>query len=178
VLPSDAAAAAAAVATDNSVGKSGASGIANGGKDDSDCVTGRVLRTELGPHKESTFASADVIVLSPGVPLKQPQVAAALAGAFGPNVAVISELAFAAQCLPESLPIAAVTGTNGKSTVSTFTGQLLAACGARVFVGGNLGIPLSECALEFVMAARRRRRSGEVYSTWSAAATSWSTRGS
>jgi hypothetical protein len=59
-----------------------------------------------------------------------------------------------------------VTGTNGKSTVCTFTGQLLQSCGARVFVGGNLGTPLSDCALEFVLAGRRGRRARELYSTW------------
>ena len=91
-----------------------AEGEAEGG--DTDDAMGRVLRTELGPHEDATFAAADIIVLSPGVPLQQPQVAAALAGAFGPGVTVVSELAFAAQCLPVALPIAGVTVGRRRST--------------------------------------------------------------
>jgi UDP-N-acetylmuramoylalanine-D-glutamate ligase len=142
-------------------------------------TAGRILRTELGPHRDAAFAAADVIVLSPGVPLTQPQVAAALlwsqsqdavhrnGSGGGGGCIVVSELAFASQCLPATLPVAAVTGTNGKSTVCTFVGQLLASCGAEVFVGGNLGTPLSDCALDFVAAARRGRRLGqEGRTTW------------
>jgi UDP-N-acetylmuramoylalanine--D-glutamate ligase len=110
---------------------------------------GRILRTELGPHRDATFAEADVIVLSPGVPLTQPQVAAALAEG---RAEILSELAFASASVPPSVPTVAVTGTNGKSTVCTFVGQLMRACGARPFVGGNLGDPLSDCALAFELA--------------------------
>ena len=110
---------------------------------------GRVLRTELGPHRDATFAEADIIVLSPGVPLTQPQVAAALAEG---RAEISSELAFASASVPASVPTVAVTGTNGKSTVCTFVGQLMRACGARPFVGGNLGDPLSDCALAFELA--------------------------
>jgi hypothetical protein len=134
-------------------------GVVGGGGDA--VVVGRILRTELGPHDDATFAAADIIVLSPGVPLTQPQVAAALlrssvqnenngggggggggSGGGSGGVVVTSELAFASQCLPPALPVAAVTGTNGKSTVCTFVGQLLESCGAQVFVGGNLGTPV------------------------------------
>ena len=110
---------------------------------------GRVLRTELGPHRDATFAEADIIVLSPGVPLTQPQVAAALAEG---RAEIFSELAFASASVPASVPTVVVTGTNGKSTVCTFVGQLMRACGARPFVGGNLGDPLSDCALAFELA--------------------------
>lgn len=135
-------------------GEGGVGGDGSGGT-----VTGRILRTELGPHSDAAFADADVVVLSPGVPLTQPQVAAVLAasrrgggGEYREGVTVVSELAFASQCLPRTLPVVAVTGTNGKSTVCTFVGQLLRSCGAEVFVGGNLGTPLADCALDFVSA--------------------------
>jgi hypothetical protein len=91
----------------------------------------RRVRTELGPHRRATFLAAHTLVLSPGVPPTQADVAAAAAA----GVRVISELEFAYQALPPGLPIAAVTGTNGKSTVTTFTGQLLSACNLRTFVG-------------------------------------------
>ena len=160
--------------------RGGGGGGGGEGEDDDVRFVGRILRTELGPHEDATFAAADVIVLSPGVPLTQPQVAAALLQSStksdggrggegesegeakaeaGSGVIVISELAFASQCLPSTLPVAAVTGTNGKSTVCTFVGQLLGSRGARAFVGGNLGTPLSDCAFEFVAASRKREGS-------------------
>lgn len=90
------------------------------------------------------LARADVVVLSPGVPPDAPAVEAARAA----GVIVYGELGFAAETLPAGLPLVAVTGTNGKSTVTTFAGQLLEAVGARCWVGGNLGVPLSALAEE------------------------------
>ncbi|PKI72193.1 hypothetical protein CRG98_007391 [Punica granatum] len=62
----------------------------------------------------------------------------------------MSELDFAAKVLPNSIKILAVTGTNGKSTVATFAGQILNHCGVEAFVGGNLGNPLSELAYQYI----------------------------
>ena len=126
---------------------------------------GVVVRTDLGAHENfaASFAEADIIVLSPGVALTQPQVAAALARG---QQEVLSELAFAARSVyaterdffaaeKGAAPTKklAVTGTNGKSTTCAFAAQLVRACGKRAFVGGNLGTPLSLCALEFLRAA-------------------------
>ncbi|GFY93644.1 hypothetical protein Acr_09g0000900 [Actinidia rufa] len=61
---------------------------------------------------------------------------------------VMSELDFAAEVLPRCTKILAVTGTNGKSTVTTFAGQMLNHLDIKAFVGGNLGVPLSEAALQ------------------------------
>jgi UDP-N-acetylmuramoylalanine--D-glutamate ligase len=55
-------------------------------------------------------------------------------------VPIFGELAFADAFLDR--PCAAITGTNGKSTVTWFVGQLLEASGLKPFVGGNLGNPL------------------------------------
>jgi UDP-N-acetylmuramoylalanine--D-glutamate ligase len=96
---------------------------------------------ELGPHRRERFEDADTIVVSPGIPLTQPD----LAWALGAGKDVIGELGFALRFL--TAPVVAITGTNGKSTTTSFTGQLLAACGFRPFVGGNLGTPLCEAAL-------------------------------
>ncbi|MBW2253532.1 MAG: UDP-N-acetylmuramoyl-L-alanine--D-glutamate ligase [Deltaproteobacteria bacterium] len=96
---------------------------------------------ELGPHRRSTFQGADLIVVSPGVPISQPDLVAAEEC----GVPILGELAFAAQFL--DLPTAAISGTNGKSTVTWFTGQLLRGAGGRPFVGGNLGNPLSNAVL-------------------------------
>lgn len=114
---------------------------------------GAYLRTELGAHLESTFFEADLIVLSPGVPLTHPLVASAMAQQS--NTEVISELAFAARIVEsfKNVRKIAVTGTNGKSTICCFCGQFLknvAGSDNKVFVGGNYGVPLSICALDFL----------------------------
>jgi UDP-N-acetylmuramoylalanine--D-glutamate ligase len=97
---------------------------------------------ELGPHRRERFEDADTIVVSPGIPLSQPDLAWAIAA----GKDVIGEVGFALRFLTQ--PVVAITGTNGKSTTTSFTGQLLAACGFRPFVGGNLGTPLCEAALD------------------------------
>lgn len=96
------------------------------------------VELELGPHRRETFLDADLIVVSPGVPSSQPDLQAAEAV----GVPVIGELGLAVSLLGD-VPLIGVTGTNGKSTVTSFCGQLLAAAGKRCFVGGNLGDPLS-----------------------------------
>ncbi|CAM6100244.1 unnamed protein product [Calypogeia fissa] len=102
------------------------------------------LRIELGPHKRETLHEASQLVLSPGVSAAQSDIASAIQA----GVPAISELGFAAEALPKSIKVAAVSGTNGKSTVTTFAGQLLCHAGVRTFVGGNLGTPLSDAALQ------------------------------
>eukprot|EP00873_Tetraselmis_striata_P011370 jgi/Tetstr1/431634/TSEL_021164.t1 len=97
---------------------------------------------ELGAHQPATLRGAAQLVLSPGVPYRR--VIHELAGA---DVLVHSELGFAWQALPATVPAVAVTGTNGKSTVTSFVGQLLVAAGMGAWVGGNFGVPLSELAL-------------------------------
>lgn len=99
-------------------------------------------RAAYGGHARADFLSADLIVVSPGVPASQPDlVAAAEAG-----VPLLGELAFAASFLTH-VPMYAVSGTNGKSTTTALLGQLLAQGGHTVFTGGNLGQPLSEAVL-------------------------------
>jgi len=93
---------------------------------------------ETGGHTSELLTSANCIVVSPGVPLG----IAPLAAARQKGIPVVGELALAKDFLKGSL--VAVTGTNGKSTVTTLIGDLLAGSGKKVFVGGNLGTPLAE----------------------------------
>lgn len=99
---------------------------------------------ELGPHRRERFEEADTIVVSPGIPLTQPDLAWALAA----GKDVVGELGFALRFLEPgpALPVIGITGTNGKSTVTHFTGQLMRAAGYQPFVGGNLGTPVCEAA--------------------------------
>ena len=90
----------------------------------------------LGGHRVEDFTAADLIVLSPGVP----HTLAPLQAARGRGVPVIGEVELAARFIRE--PIVAVSGTNGKTTVTELLGRMLEASGRRVFVGGNIGRPL------------------------------------
>ena len=95
----------------------------------------------LGEHRDADFGGADWIVISPGIPLDQPHVARALAA----GIPVVGELELAVSQL--ACPVVGITGTNGKSTTTTFAGELLEAAGREPFVGGNLGLPVSEGVL-------------------------------
>ena len=95
------------------------------------------IEVELGGHSAATFASADLVVTSPGVPPEEPGLIAARAR----GVEVIGELELASRWLRGR--VIAVTGTKGKSTTTTLLGRMIAADGKRVLVGGNIGVPLS-----------------------------------
>jgi UDP-N-acetylmuramoylalanine--D-glutamate ligase len=93
-----------------------------------------------GGHAGVDFASADLVVVSPGVP-SIPE----LARAEEAGVEVIGELEIGARFCKS--PMIAIGGTNGKSTVTTLLAAMFAAGEYRVFSGGNLGSPLSDAAL-------------------------------
>jgi UDP-N-acetylmuramoylalanine--D-glutamate ligase len=92
----------------------------------------------LGDWPAAAFASVDEIVVSPGVSLEEPALAAAAARGL-PLLGDIELFARAA-----TRPVVAITGSNGKSTVTTLVGDLLAGTGLKVAVGGNLGTPALE----------------------------------
>jgi UDP-N-acetylmuramoylalanine--D-glutamate ligase len=93
------------------------------------------ITVETGGHGERTFRGQDLIVVSPGVPVDAPP----LMQARSLGEAVIGEIELAAQFLPG--PIVAITGSNGKTTTTTLTGEILAAGGLPTLVGGNIGTP-------------------------------------
>jgi UDP-N-acetylmuramoylalanine--D-glutamate ligase len=95
------------------------------------------VHLELGGHQTQTFTTADLVVLSPGVPPEQAAVKAAREG----GVPVIAEIELAARWLLGR--VVAITGTKGKSTTTALTGRMLEAAGFKVLVGGNIGAPLS-----------------------------------
>jgi UDP-N-acetylmuramoylalanine--D-glutamate ligase len=93
------------------------------------------ITVETGGHGERTFREQDLIVVSPGVPVDAPLLVQARA--LGESV--IGEIELAAQFLPG--PIVAITGSNGKTTTTTLTGEILTASGLRTLIGGNIGTP-------------------------------------
>ncbi len=110
-------------------------------KDSLDALESFDFKAELGKHVLKTFSDQDLIVVSPGVRLDiKPLQHAEKAG-----VPIISEIELAAQYISE--PIIAVTGTNGKSTTASLIAEMIRSGGKNVFLGGNIGTPLSEYPL-------------------------------
>ncbi len=105
--------------------------------DQAPALAAQGIALELGRHEASTFTGADLIVASPGVKLDQPVFDAARAA----GVPVVGELELASRWLKGR--VIAITGTKGKSTTTTLTGQMLERSGFTVLVGGNIGVPLS-----------------------------------
>jgi UDP-N-acetylmuramoylalanine--D-glutamate ligase len=95
----------------------------------------RGITVETGKHGERTFRDQDLIVVSPGVP-----------GNVGPlqharrlGIPVIGEIELTARFLQGK--IVAITGSNGKTTTTTLTGEIIASGGHKTLVGGNIGTP-------------------------------------
>src|SRR6202140_2329173 len=93
------------------------------------------ITVETGGHGDRTFRGQDLIVVSPGVPMEAPPLVQARAL----GEAVIGEIELAAQFLPGA--IVAITGSNGKTTTTTLTGEILTAAGLPTLFGGNTGTP-------------------------------------
>ncbi|MGM0417013.1 MAG: UDP-N-acetylmuramoyl-L-alanine--D-glutamate ligase [Thermodesulfobacteriota bacterium] len=96
------------------------------------------IELDCGGHTDGIFQLADLIILSPGIPLHAPVISRAVQA----GIPVWGEIELASRFL--STPIIAITGTNGKSTVASLCGHILQRCGEQVFVGGNIGTPLIE----------------------------------
>jgi UDP-N-acetylmuramoylalanine--D-glutamate ligase len=93
------------------------------------------ISAEFGRHSDASFHDKDLIVVSPGVPNFLPQLTEARAR----GVEVIGELELAARFLQGR--IIAITGSNGKTTTTALTGEVIAAGGKPTLVGGNIGTP-------------------------------------
>ena len=96
------------------------------------------IRWVLGRHDEIDFISADLIVVSPGVPQDQPL----LAAAHRAGTEIVSEIELASRFI--TAPLVAITGTNGKTTTTTLAGEIFKGNGFATYVGGNIGDPLIE----------------------------------
>lgn len=95
----------------------------------------------FGPHRAEHFADIDLVVPSPGIPI------ARLAPLFPADrkLEVMAEMELAWRQVTS--PVLAVTGTNGKTTTVSLCEAMLRESGRRVFLGGNIGTPLSEYVL-------------------------------
>jgi UDP-N-acetylmuramoylalanine--D-glutamate ligase len=90
----------------------------------------------LGGFQAAAFSAATHLIVSPGVALEEPEIATAARR----GVAVLGDLDLFA-CVAKA-PVIGITGSNGKSTVTTLAGLMAEAAGRKVKVGGNLGTPM------------------------------------
>lgn len=94
------------------------------------------IKVELGRHSQEFIGKSDMIVVSPGVPMNSPL----LSWAADFKIPVISEIELGWMLCPGT--VIAVTGSNGKTTVTTLIGRVLEkATAKKVFVCGNIGTP-------------------------------------
>ena len=94
------------------------------------------VRVTLGGFHHEAFENIGDIVVSPGVSLSEP----ALRDALAQHIPVCGDIELFARAVGET-PVVAITGSNGKSTVTTMVADMLSLDGRRVKVGGNIGIP-------------------------------------
>ncbi|MBW2545577.1 MAG: UDP-N-acetylmuramoyl-L-alanine--D-glutamate ligase, partial [Deltaproteobacteria bacterium] len=90
----------------------------------------------IGQDDLDVLSRADMIVPSPGVPPFNTLLVEGLKR----GIPILGEMELACRYLKK--PAIAITGTNGKTTTTSLLGEILAHCGKRVFVGGNIGNPL------------------------------------
>jgi len=99
--------------------------------------------TVLGDHPLTVLDGVDLVILSPGVPTDSELVIEAQRR----GLRILSELEFAWRHRPDS-PLVAITGSNGKSTVTTLVAQMMQTAGMAAVAGGNLGPPASDLILD------------------------------
>lgn len=102
------------------------------------------IHCQTGPFDPEFFRGFNELLVSPGISLQEPAIqAAARAGArLSGDIDLFAQAAQA--------PIVGITGSNGKSTVTTLLAQMAAEAGVRVAAGGNLGPPALELLDESV----------------------------
>ena len=88
-----------------------------------------------GSFHQAWLNDADLIISSPGIALSTPE----LVEAANHGVEIVGDIELF--CREAQAPIVAITGSNGKSTVTTIVGEMASADGIRVGVGGNIGVP-------------------------------------
>jgi UDP-N-acetylmuramoylalanine--D-glutamate ligase len=115
-----------------------------------------------GPFRDATFHGVDMIAISPGLPVSEPLVADASAR----GVEVLGDIELFARALPVVAPqakVLAITGSNGKSTVTEMTGAMCRVAGQRTTVAGNIGLPVLDALLAVERDAAAGRPKPQVF---------------
>ncbi len=97
-----------------------------------------VASIHLGGFDQQGLLDSDLLIVSPGVSLQTPEVQKAMNN----GVAITGDVDIVARS--SSVPIVAITGSNGKSTVTQLAGEICQAAGMHTFIGGNIGRSVME----------------------------------
>ncbi|KAB2319964.1 UDP-N-acetylmuramoyl-L-alanine--D-glutamate ligase [Betaproteobacteria bacterium SCN1] len=104
-----------------------------------------------GPFEPARLAAADLLVVSPGVPLAAPAVAQAVAA----GVEAVGDVELFARAIralntqrEHPMRVIAITGSNGKSTVTAMCGDMCRMAGLETCVAGNIGLPVLDALVE------------------------------
>ena len=108
----------------------------------------------VGEFQPQVFEGAEIIAISPGVPLFEPMVRRA----YERGIPVVGDVELFARMRDEfaNSKVIAITGSNGKSTVTEMVGAMCKASGMRTVVAGNIGLPILD-AISEIDAGKRRR---------------------
>jgi UDP-N-acetylmuramoylalanine--D-glutamate ligase len=96
-----------------------------------------------GAFKAANFADVDLIVASPGLSLREPEIQAAVQR----GASVVGDVELFAQYRIPSAKVIAITGSNGKTTVTTLVGEICKAAGLKTIVAGNVGLPVLDALM-------------------------------
>ncbi|HSS46354.1 MAG TPA: UDP-N-acetylmuramoyl-L-alanine--D-glutamate ligase [Burkholderiales bacterium] len=116
---------------------------------------------ESGPFRDSSFSGIDMIAISPGVALRESRVSEALnAGVF-----VAGDVELFAQALKSfaEAKVIAVTGSNGKSTVTSMAGAMCRAADLNTVVAGNIGLPVLDALTQVETQMRAGKKAPDVF---------------
>jgi UDP-N-acetylmuramoylalanine--D-glutamate ligase len=107
-----------------------------------DALNGAAVEYRLGEAPESLFDGVELIVISPIIPMTVPFVVEAKKR----GIEVISEIELGYRYAHAEF--VCITGTNGKTTCTALTGEMFKNGGRHTFVLGNIGVPITEHALD------------------------------
>ncbi|MCP4476331.1 MAG: UDP-N-acetylmuramoyl-L-alanine--D-glutamate ligase [Gammaproteobacteria bacterium] len=100
------------------------------------------IECAVGNLSKEMILNAECLLISPGISLAEPLIAQAIAQ----GVEVMNDVSLFAQSVTE--PLVAITGSNGKSTVTTLVGEMARAAGRAVQVAGNIGLPVLDVLVQ------------------------------
>ncbi len=96
------------------------------------------VKVYTGAFTAMMFSGVDLVVASPGVSLREPEIQAAI----NHGISVVGDVELFAQYRPASAKVIAITGANGKTTVTSLVGEMCKAAGLKTIVAGNIGLPV------------------------------------
>lgn len=96
------------------------------------------VKVHSGPFDVELLSKAEMLVVSPGIALSESAVQAAI----NAGVSVVGDVELFGLYRSSSAKVIAITGSNGKTTVTTLVGEMCKAAGLKTVVAGNIGLPI------------------------------------